>query len=89
MTYDGAMSTNNHSSIIDELKLIDPNALHVVRTVLEARAGSVMTHTSNLELRAELARTYALLSRLIDAVRNEVSDDEITAVTHFQHGEQA
>ena len=66
--------------IIAELKNIDPDALHIVRHVFEARVGSAMAQTDNFELRSEVRRVYALIARLLDAVRDEVSDEEITQI---------
>ena len=66
--------------LIEELKNINPDALHVVRTVLENRVGSAMVKTDNIELRSDVRRVYGILSKLIDAVRDEVDDEEVTNI---------
>lgn len=73
--------SSKHTSILNSLRNVDPDALLVVRSALESRVGSAMTKTDNLALRGEVRRAYALLSRLIDNVRNDVDEEDITKVS--------
>lgn len=66
--------------LIEELMTVNPDALHVVRNVLEARVGSAMIKTDNIELRSDVRRAYAILSKIVEQVKNDISDEEITTV---------
>jgi hypothetical protein len=69
--------------LIEELKKIDSDALHIVRTVLKARVDSAMTRTDNIELRSDVRRIYSILSRIIEHAQGEAFDEEVTQIRNL------
>ena len=71
---------DRYEQLVNDLTQVNPDALHVVRTVLEARSGAASSATNNLELRVDVRRTYAIIAQLINAIRDDISDEEVTQV---------
>lgn len=68
---------------IERLKQVHPDALAIVRRVLEARACSALQKLDELELRSEVRRSYAILAELIEGVeRSRSLEDADTVVLH-------
>jgi hypothetical protein len=66
--------------LLDELKRINPDALHVVQKLLQARLKKGVTNQDNIELRSDVQRVYSILSKIIDQVQSEPDDNEVTRI---------